>query len=82
MKILAIIALGATLLFGAVDINTANKTELMTLKGIGEKKADAILEHRKVNCFKDVHGLTEVKGIGEKFIQNNQKDLVAGKCKK
>ena len=28
--------LSVSLLFGAVDINTASKSELITLKGIGE----------------------------------------------
>jgi competence protein ComEA len=54
----------------------------MGLKGIGAKKADAILTYRKGHCFKTVDALTEVKGIGNKFIEKNKKDLVAGKCKK
>ena len=81
MKILAIIALGATLLFGSVDINSASKSELMELKGIGAKKADAIIQHRKGHCFKTVAGLTDVKGIGPKFMEKNKKNLKAGKCK-
>jgi competence protein ComEA len=81
MKILAVITLGSVLLFGAVDINNATKEELMSLKGLGAKKADAVLEYRKENCFKDVNSLTEVKGIGPKFIETNKKDLEAGKCK-
>ena len=82
MKILAVLFLGMGLLFGAVDINNANKKELMTLNGIGEKKADAIMKHRKSNCFKNVKGLTKVKGIGPKFLEKNKKNLKAGKCKK
>ena len=81
MKILAIIELGATLLFGSVDINSASKSELMELKGIGAKKADAIIKHRKDKCFKTVAGLTDVKGIGPKFMEKNKKNLKAGKCK-
>jgi len=81
MKILAIVVLGASLLFGAVDINNATKAELMSLKGVGEKKADAIMMYRKGNCFKDVNALSAVKGIGPKFIANNKKELKAGKCK-
>jgi len=81
MKVLTIMVLGVSLLFGAVDINTANKSELMSLKGVGEKKAEAILVYRKSNCFKTVDSLTGVKGIGEKFIEKNRADLKAGKCK-
>ena len=82
MKILAMIVLGVSLLFGAVDINKASKSELMTLNGIGEKKADAIIKYRKDTCFQNVNGLLKVKGIGPKFLEKNKKDLKAGKCKK
>ena len=82
MKILAMMVLGVSLLFGAVDINSASKAELMSLNGVGEKKADAIIKHRKGNCFKTVDGLVKVKGIGNKFMEKNRKNLKASKCKK
>ncbi len=82
MKILMMILLGATLAFAAVDINTASKKELMTLNGVGSKKADAILKHREGSCFKDVKALTNVKGIGPKFLEKNLKELKTSKCKK
>jgi len=82
MKILTMMILGISLLFGAVDINTASKSELMSLNGVGEKKADAIIKYRKGNCFKTVDGLIKVKGIGNKFMEKNRKNLKAGKCKK
>ncbi len=82
MKILAILVLGMSLLFGAVDINNASKSELMSLKGVGSKKADAIIAYRKGNCFKDVESLENVKGIGPKFIAKNKKNLRVGKCQK
>jgi competence protein ComEA len=81
MKIIAAMTLGSVLLFGAVDINNATKDELMMLKGLGAKKAEAVIAYRQENCFKDVDALTEVKGIGPKFIEANKKDLQAGKCK-
>lgn len=80
MKILAILVLGISLLFGVVDINNADKDELMSLKGIGTKKADSIIAYRSGHCFKDIHSLVEVKGIGKKTIEKNSKNLVAGKC--
>jgi len=82
MKFLAIIAIGATLLLSAVDINNASKEELMILKGLGDKKAAAVLDYRKEHCFKTVESMTEVKGIGPKFVEKNKKNLTAGKCKK
>ena len=82
MKVLAMLVIGMTLVFGAVDINTAGKKELMNLKGVGAKKADAILEYRKVKCFKNVKALKNVKGIGPKLIKKNRENLEASKCKK
>ena len=81
MKILATLVLGMSLVFGAVDINNADQEELMTLKGVGAKKADAILEYRKAKCFENVEALTNVKGFGPKFLENNKANLSAGKCK-
>lgn len=49
----------------AVNVNTATAEELTALPGIGEKRAQAILEIRKEKGgFKSVDELTEVKGIG------------------
>jgi competence protein ComEA len=51
--------------FAAVNINTATKDELVTLKGIGDKKAQAIIDYRKKNGeFKSVDDLEKVEGIG------------------
>lgn len=49
----------------ALNVNTATAEELTALPGIGEKRAQAILETRKEKGgFKSVDELTEVKGIG------------------
>ena len=79
MKILAIMILGVSLMFGAVDINNADKKELMSIKGVGESKAAAIVAFRKGHCFKNASELSLVKGIGKKTVEKN--DLIAGKCK-
>ncbi len=82
MKILAMLVLGFSFIFGSVDINNAGKSELMSLKGVGSKKADTILAYRDVHCFKSVNDLTNVKGIGPKFVLNNKANLEVGDCKK
>lgn len=59
-----------------VNINTAGKLELMQLKGIGEKKAEEIIEYRNNNGnFASIEQLKDVNGIGEKVF-NEIKDFV------
>ena len=48
-----------------ININTANKEELMTLNGIGGSKADAIIEYRKTTKFNTIEDIKNVSGIGE-----------------
>lgn len=56
-----------SLLDGRVDINRAGKEELMTLTGIGETRAQAILAYRETNGnFSSVEELMQVEGIKEK----------------
>ncbi len=51
---------------GRVDLNMAGKEELMTLPGIGEVKAEAILRYREEKGrFASVEELKEVEGIKE-----------------
>ncbi len=51
---------------GRVNINTAGKEELMTLSGIGESKAEAILAYREANGgFREPEELMQVDGIKE-----------------
>ena len=82
MKLFVMMVLGISLLFGAVDINTASQKELTSLNGIGAKKADAIIAYRKANCFKSVKELAKVKGIGSKTVEKNMSDLSVSPCKK
>lgn len=59
---------------GPVNINTADAATLSReLKGIGAKRAEAIVEYRrKFGPFKSVEELALVKGIGPAAIQKNR----------
>ena len=58
----------------AVNINIASADELAsTLKGIGKKKAQAIIDFRKLHGpFAAAEELAQVKGIGEATIKKNK----------
>ncbi len=58
---------------GKININTASQKELVTLKGVGEKIADRILEYRKAHPFKTIEELMNVKGVGQKLFDKNKK---------
>ena len=60
-----------------ININTADKETLMSIKGIGEKRAQAIITYRDENgSFKSIEQLADVKGIGFFVVDNNRESLV------
>ena len=57
-----------------ININTASAKQIsMALKGVGPKKAEAIVQYRKAHGpFKSLQELQNVKGIGPKTAAANK----------
>lgn len=64
-----VLALCGWSVWAGVDLNTANETQLRTVKGIGHTRAQAILAWRgQHGAFRSAADLRRVKGFGEKTI--------------
>ena len=78
-----LLGLSFNLLAAPVNINTADaKTMAANINGIGEKKAEAIVQYRKKHGpFKSADDLTNIKGIGPKLIEKNREVLLVKNTK-
>ena len=55
---------------GKVNINMATKEELMTLSGIGESKADSIIQYREQQGkFQNIEDIMNISGIKDGLFQ-------------
>ena len=79
-KIFFLMAISISLLFSAINVQTASKDELMCIKGIGEKKAESVLKYRKSHKLKSADDLIEIKGFGEVLIKNVKKNIKSVAC--
>lgn len=52
-----------------ININSASKEVLMTLSGIGESKAEAIIEYRENTLFTKIEDIKNITGIGESIFE-------------
>ncbi|MHA8109984.1 helix-hairpin-helix domain-containing protein [Lactobacillaceae bacterium Melli_B4] len=54
-----------------ININTADKAQLQTISGIGEKKAENIISYRQQKGhFKSIDEIKNADGIGDKMFEN------------
>ena len=61
---------------GKISLNTATLDELMTLPGIGEAKAQSIIEYREeVGAFQNIEELKEVSGIGDAIFDQIKENI-------
>ena len=84
-KILILLVLTTLFLIGCetttgntiVNINTATKSELMTLNGIAEVKAQEIIDYRSKNGpFETIEDIMKVKGIGKATFEDIKARIV------
>jgi len=61
---------------GKININTATKNQLVTLKNVGEKIADRIIEYRKAKPFEKIEDIMQVKGFTQKTFDANKELII------
>lgn len=65
-----------------ININTATATQLIELKGVGEKTAQRIIDYRKEHKFIKIEDIMNVKGIGTKTFSKFKDQLTVELKKK
>ena len=75
------LTLSAFVYASPVNINTADAPTLSTnIKGVGMKKAQAIIDYREKNGkFNKIEDLMKVKGIGPKLLEKNAGTIIVEK---
>lgn len=60
-----------------INVNTADiKALTQSVKGIGRKRAEAIIQYREKNgVFKSLNDLAKVPGLGKNFVEHHQADI-------
>lgn len=75
-RIFLFFSLSLPLLVFALNLNTASKKELQSLKGVGAKKAEAIIRYRQRHGpFTRIEEVMAVKGIGKKIFDKNKNTM-------
>lgn len=71
-----VLAFFASAVLATVNINTASQKELSTLDGVGQVKAQAIIDYRKAHDgFDSPKEIKKVDGIGDKTFENIRDDI-------
>ncbi|MDR1976753.1 MAG: helix-hairpin-helix domain-containing protein [Campylobacteraceae bacterium] len=69
-KLFLVLLFLAVSLFAKIDINSADAKTLASIKGVGDKKAEAIVDYREKNGkFTNIDDVVKVKGVGNKLLE-------------
>ncbi len=60
-----------------INLNTASKSELMRIPGVGEKTAEKIIEYRQSQKFSAPRDIMKIKGIGTKKYEKIKEIIIA-----
>jgi len=74
-KIFIAVLFFSAYLFASINLQTASKEELMSISGIGAKRAAAIIKYRKTHRIKSADDLLKIKGIGKNVVENVKKGV-------
>ena len=61
---------------GLIDLNTATKDQLIALPGIGEVRADSIIEWRNNNLISSANDLLAISGIGSATVDSIRSHVI------
>lgn len=61
-----------------IDLNRAGVAELMRLPGVGEKRAQAIVQARTRSPFRKPEDVLSVKGLGPKWFARVRANVTVG----
>lgn len=81
-KIVFLLTVMLSMVFAGINFQTASKDDLMKIKGIGEKKAEAIMKYRKSNKIKSADDLKNIKGFGSKLVSKIKESELYSDVKK
>ncbi len=70
------LCLPAMAVIGKININTATQEELATMKYVGDKLAERIIEYRKDNPFEKPEDIMKVKGVAQKIFDANKELII------
>ncbi len=68
-RVILALLLSFSCMVASINLNSASKAELMSISGIGEKKAELIIAFREKQAFQSVKDLEKVKGFGVKLLE-------------